>query len=97
MMPRMIRSFRDIATEHLFQRAPRSKLARPLQRAALRKLLILDAAETLDDLRVPPGNRLEKLMGDREGHYSVRINKQWRLGFHLMAGIVHDVEIAVYH
>jgi len=74
-----------------------SKFPRPLQRAALRKLLLLDAAETLQDLRVPPGNRLEKLAGDREGQYSIRINDQWRVCFCWENGNAHDVEIVDYH
>jgi proteic killer suppression protein len=72
-------------------------LDRGLQRAALRKLLLLDAAESLDDLRVPPGNRLEKLAGDREGQYGIRINDQWRLCFRWEEGNALDVEIVDYH
>ena len=93
----MIRSFRDTETERLFQRERGSKLARPLQRAAMRKLLLLDAAESLDDLRVPPGNRLEKLAGDREGQHSIRINDQYRVCFRWEGGEAHDVEIVDYH
>ena len=65
--------------------------------AALRKLVILDAAESLDDLRVPPGNRLEKLKGDRKGQYSIRVNDQWRICFVWSEGDADDVEIADYH
>ncbi len=68
-----------------------------MRRAALRKLLLLDAAESLDDLRVPPGNRLEKLAGDRAGEYSIRINDQCRVCFRWKGGDVHDVEIVDYH
>jgi len=64
---------------------------------AQRKLAILDAAESLQDLRVPPGNRLEKLSGRREGQYSIRINDQWRVCFRWQAGVAHDVEIVDYH
>jgi proteic killer suppression protein len=96
-MPRMIRGFHDRETERIFLRERGSRFARPLQRAALRKLLLLDAAESLEDLRVPPGNRLEKLVGDREGQYSIRINNQWRLCFRWEDGQAHDVEIADYH
>jgi toxin HigB-1 len=96
-MTRMIRSFRDTETERLFRRERGSKLARNLKRAALRKLLLLDAAELLDDLRVPPGNRLEKLAGDREGEYSIRINDQYRVCFRWEGGDAHDVEIVDYH
>ena len=73
------------------------KLDQGTQRAALRKLLILDAAETLDDLRVPPGNRLEKLKGDRAGSYSVRINQQWRICFSWTDAGPEGVEIVDYH
>lgn len=73
------------------------KLDQGTQRAALRKLLILDAAETLDDLRVPPGNRLEKLKGDRAGSYSVRINQQWRICFRWTPAGPEDIEIVDYH
>ncbi len=73
------------------------KLDQGTQRAALRKLLILDAAETLDDLRVPPGNRLEKLKGDRTGSYSVRINQQWRICFSWTDAGPDRVEIVDYH
>jgi proteic killer suppression protein len=93
----MIRSFRDKETERVFLRERRTKFARPLQRAALRKLLLLDAADVLEDLRVPPGNRLEKLTGDRIGQHSIRINDQWRVCFRWQDGNAHDVEIVDYH
>ena len=93
----MIRSFRDTETERLLWRERGSKLARPLQRAAKRKLLLLDAAESLDDLRVPPGTRLEKLAGDREGQHSIRVNDQYRGCFRWDGGEAHDVEIVDYH
>ena len=96
-MTPMIRSFRDAETERLFRRERGSKLARPLQRAAMRKLLLLDAAESLDDLRIPPGNRLEKLAGDREGQHSIRVNDQYRVCFRWEGGEAHDVEIVDYH
>ena len=66
-------------------------------RLALRKLLVLDAADALQDLRVPPGNRLEKLKGDRAGQYSIRINDQWRICFEWRDGDAHSVEITDYH
>jgi proteic killer suppression protein len=93
----MIQSFRDKTTERLFKREPVKKFARPLQRAALRKLLLVDAAESLDDLRVPPGNRLEKLSGDREGQHSIRVNDQWRICFRWPEAGPEDVEITDYH
>ena len=93
----MIRSFRDRATERLFRREPVRKLPPDVQRVASRKLVLLDAAESLDDLRVPPGNRLEKLTGDRAGQHSIRINDQWRLCFRWSEGEAYDVEITDYH
>jgi proteic killer suppression protein len=93
----MIKSFRDKETERLFSRQFSRRFPPSLHRAAWRKLAILDAAEQLDDLRVPPGNRLEKLSGDREGEYSIRINDQWRICFRWSAGDAYEVEIADYH
>lgn len=93
----MIRSFHSRDTERVFHRERVGKFALPLRRAALRKLLLLDAAELLDDLRVPPANRLEKLVGDREGQYSIRVNDQWRICFRWEEGNAYDVEIVDYH
>jgi proteic killer suppression protein len=93
----MIRSFRDKDTERLFHGERIKNLARPVQRAAMRKLAILDAAESLEDLRVPPGNRLEKLSGDRKGQHSIRVNDQWRICFCWSDGDADEVEITDYH
>jgi proteic killer suppression protein len=93
----MIRSFRDRQTERLFRRGRIKRLERKLQRAALRKLAVLDAADSVNDLRVPPGNHLEKLTGARAGQYSIRINDQWRICFRWDNGDAHDVEITDYH
>jgi len=93
----MIRSFRDRDTEKLFMREPTRRLPEALQRGALRKLVMLHAAADLSDVRVPPGNRLEKLVGDRSGQYSIRINDQWRVCFTWRDGDAYDVEIADYH
>ena len=93
----MIRSFRDRDTQRLFDRQPVRKLGVDLQRVALRKLRQLDAAVSLDDLRVPPGNRLEKLGRDRAGQHSIRINDQWRVCFRWVGGDAHAVEIVDYH
>lgn len=93
----MIRSFRDRATERLAQRQRVKKWSPELHKAALRKLRMLDAAQELIDLRVPPGNRLERLEGDRDGQYSIRINDQWRICFRWERGDAHDVEIVDYH
>jgi len=93
----MIQTFADKETERLFNREPVKRFPPPVQRPALRKLLILDAAESLDDLRNPPGNRLENLHGDREGQYSIRVNDQWRVCFRWDAGDAYEVEITDYH
>jgi len=93
----MIRSFGDRRTESLFHRNRVKGLSLDVQRAALRKLLILDAAESLDDLRVPPGNRLEKLKGDRRDQHSIRVNDQWRICFVWSRGDASDVELTDYH
>jgi proteic killer suppression protein len=93
----VLQSFGDKDTERIWRRERSRKLDQRTHRAALRKLLIMDAAETLDDLRVPPGNRLEKLRGDRRGQHSVRINQQWRICFRWTAAGPEDVEIVDYH
>lgn len=93
----MIRSFRDTDTERLYHREPIGKLPQRIHRVALRKLVQLDAATTLEDVRVPPGNRLEKLAGDRRGQHGIRINDQWRVCFHWERGDAYDVEIVDYH
>ena len=93
----MIQTFADREIERLFNREPVKRFPPPVQRPAFRKLLILDAAESLDDLRNPPGNRLEKLHGDREGQYSIRVKDQWRVCFRWDAGDAYEVEITDYH
>ena len=93
----MIRSFRDRKTEKVFERERSRRLPPDVQRRAHRKLLLLDAAETVEDLRVPPGNRLESLSGDRAGQRSIRINDQWRICFRWERGDAYDVEITDYH
>lgn len=93
----MIKSFRDRDAERLFARHPTRRLGAEVQRVALRKLRMLDAAQSLEDLRVPPGNRLERLRGDRSGQHSIRINDQWRICFRWRSGDAHDVEIVDYH
>lgn len=93
----MIKSFKDRDAEKLFQRLPVRKIAPSLQKVALRKLLMLDQAATLDDLRVPPANRLERLSGNRKGQYSIRINDQWRICFNWEEGEAQHVEIVDYH
>jgi proteic killer suppression protein len=93
----VIRTFRDPDTEALFNRRRSRRLPVALQRVALRKLVIIDAADSLSDLRVPPGNRLEALKGDRAGQHSIRINDQWRICFVWRVGDAFDVEIVDYH
>ena len=92
----MIRSFRCKDTERLANGYRVMRFA-GFERIAQRKLAQLDAAATLDFLRVPPGNRLEALLGDRAGSYSIRINDQWRLCFRFADGNAHDAEIVDYH
>ncbi|HYR03074.1 MAG TPA: type II toxin-antitoxin system RelE/ParE family toxin [Syntrophobacteria bacterium] len=93
----MIRTFRCKETERIFQRNFSRKLPRDLQPIAFRKLRMLNRAATLADLRVPPGNRLEMLRGDREGQHSIRINERWRVCFEWREGDAYNVEIVDYH
>lgn len=93
----MIRSFRNKETEKIFHRERSRKLPSDIQQVALRKLRMLNRAITLQDLRVPPANRLERLTGARTGQYSIRINDQWRICFEWMAGDAQNVEIVDYH
>ena len=93
----MLQSFRDKTTELVWLRQRVRALDAPTQRAALRKLAMLDAADVIGDLRIPPGNRLEKLQGDRAGQYSVRVNQQWRICFVWTTAGPTDVEIVDYH
>jgi toxin HigB-1 len=96
-MRRVLRLFRDKDTDAIWRRQRSRRLDGPTQRAAWRKLAMLDAAETLADLRVPPGNRLEKLSGGRAGQHSIRINRQWRICFTWTDAGPEDVEITDYH
>lgn len=92
----MIRSSRCKDTERLFQREPVRRF-KAIESVARRKLEMIDAAQNLEDLRVPPGNRLEALSGDRKGQHSVRINRQWRICFVWREGGAEGVEIVDYH
>jgi toxin HigB-1 len=92
----VIKSLRCDETERLFHREPSRKF-RAIERSALRKLDMLDAANDLRILSALPGNRLERLRGDREGQHSIRINDQWRVCFTWQKGDAYDVEIADYH
>ncbi len=93
----MIRSFKSKEAEKIFNRERSQRLPSDIQQVALRKLRMLNRAVTLQDLRVPPANRLEKLSGDRAGQYSIRINDQWRICFNWEAGDAQNVEIVDYH
>lgn len=93
----MIKSYRCRETELIHSGRVSRRLPGDMQRVALRKLLMIDAACDLNDLRVPPGNRLEALSGNRQGQHSIRINSQWRICFVWRDGNAHDVEIVDYH
>ena len=93
----MIGSFRDTRTAVVFQGEVPKRFPMALFEATRRKLLYLDRAHSLDDLRQPPGNRLEALSGDRAGQHSIRVNAQWRLCFAWRDGIAEDVELVDYH
>lgn len=93
----MIRSFRDKLAQQVFRRQRSKALSGAVQRAAYRKLLVLDAADELGDIGSPPGNRIERLSGDRKGQHSIRVNDQWRIFFTWRQGSAYDVEIVDYH
>jgi proteic killer suppression protein len=93
----MLKGFRCKETEKVFLRQRSARFSADVYRIALRKLLLLDAAEKLKDLRIPPGSRLEKLAGNRQGQYSIRINDQWRICFRWSEGDAYEVEIVDYH
>jgi Plasmid maintenance system killer protein len=93
----MIKGFASKETEKLVNRQLSRKLPPNIQRVARRKLEILDAAESLQDLRIPPSNHLEKLSGDRKNQYSIRINDQWRICFEWKGHDAYKVEIVDYH
>lgn len=93
----MIETFRDAETEKVYHREFSKKIPTQIQQVALRKLRMLNNAYSVNDLRIPPANRLEKLIGDREGQYSIRINDQWRVCFSWRGSNAYDVEITDYH
>ncbi|HFE65281.1 MAG TPA: type II toxin-antitoxin system RelE/ParE family toxin [Caldithrix sp.] len=93
----MIKSFKCKETEKIFKREYSKKFSRDIQKVALRKLWMLDAATDLNSLQIPPGNRLEPLSGSRKGQFSIRINKQWRICFKWRQGDAFEVEITDYH
>ena len=93
----MIQSWADQATEQVWRREPAKQFGADLQRTAYRRLMQLNVAETINDLRIPPGNRLEKLSGDRSGQHSIRVNDQFRLCFRWTDLGPADVELTDYH
>ena len=93
----LIRSFKSKETEKIFNRERSSRLPHDIQQIALRKLRMLNRAVTLQDLRIPPANRLEKLSSDRAGQYSIRINNQWRIVFRWQPSQAYEVRIVDYH
>ena len=93
----VIRSFGDRDAERLFERQRIKRLGPEVQRVALRKLRMLDAAVGLEDLRVPPGNRLERLRGDRAGQHSIRVNDRWRICFRWRNSDAYDIQIVDHH
>ncbi|OJI06531.1 plasmid maintenance system killer [bacterium CG10_46_32] len=93
----MIKSFGGKETKKVFNREFARKLPHDIQRVALRKLLMIDAARDLRDLMVPPANQLEQLVGNRLGQYSIRVNKQWRICFNWKEGNAYTIEITDYH
>lgn len=93
----MIRSFADRETERVWRGQRSRRLPPDIQDTALRKLRLVNAARRLEDLRIPPGNRLEALSGNRRGQHSIRINSQWRICFRWNDGEAEDVEVCDYH
>ena len=93
----MIINFRDKETEKIYYQRYSNRLPQKIQKIALRKLMMINVAEKLEDFRVPPGNHLEALSGDRKGQYSIRINDQYRICFRMIENDFADVEIVDYH
>jgi len=93
----VIKTFKDDETKKIYQRQRSRKLPDDIQQLALRKLRMLNNAISINDLRVPPANRLEKLSGNRAGQWSIRINDQWRVCFRWEGSDAYDVEITDYH
>ena len=93
----MIKTFRCKETHKIYKREFSKRLPYDIQRIAYRKLLMIDSAIDIEDLKIPPANRLEKLSGDREGQYSIRVNRQFRICFNLESGFALDIEMVDYH
>lgn len=93
----MIKTFGDKETEKIYNQIFSKKLPQLIQKVALRKLIMIDNAQNLEDLRIPPSNHLEKLEGNRDGQYSVRVNDQYRICFRVDGNNFYEVEIVDYH
>ena len=93
----MIQTIKCKEAQKIFERMVSKKLPHNIQHVAYRKLLMVHASSVIDDLKIPPANRLEKLTGDRKGQYSIRINRQYRICFSWQDGHAYDVEIVDYH
>lgn len=93
----MIKSFKSQEAEKIYSREGSNKLPKDMQPVALRKLRMINNAKTLNDLRIPPANRLEKLKGNREGQHGIRINDQWRICFIWRGEDAHEIDITDYH
>jgi proteic killer suppression protein len=93
----VIKSFKDAETEKIYKLQRSKRLPSDIQQVALRKLRMINNAQNVNDLRVPPANRLEKLVGNRAGQYSIRINNQWRICFDWLENDAYNVEIVDYH
>ena len=93
----MVESFKDKETRKVWNETYSKRFPKDIQRIGLRKLILIHRAKDINDLRDPPGNRLEQLSGDRKGQYSIRINEQWRVCFFWNNGAANEVEIADYH
>ena len=93
----MIESFKDKDTQKIWNSNYSKRFPNDIQRIGLRKLILIHRAKDINDLRIPPGNRLEQLSGDRKGQYSIRINDQWRICFYWNNGAASEVEIVDYH
>ncbi len=93
----MIISFRDKETKRVWEESYSKRFPKEIQRIGLRKLILIHRAKDLNDLRIPPGNRLERLSGNRKNQFSIRINSQWRICFLWVNGAASEVEITDYH
>jgi proteic killer suppression protein len=93
----MLKSFKSKEAQKIFEREYSTKLPQSIQKIAMRKLWMINAAVSINDLRIPPGNRLETLQGKRKGQHSIRIDDQWRICFKWNGGDAYDIEIIDYH